>query len=358
MSYRVPIGPYHIALDEPYKIEVDCEGESVVGAHVKVGFNFRGIEWLAQRKNMTRCIALLERVCGICSNVHSMSYCMAMERIAGVEIPKRAQYIRMVVSELERLHSHLLWAGVAAEIIGFQTAFMQVFRFREQVMDVLEAISGNRVNYSMNCVGGVNRDISDPGAVAAVARDIREIVNRAVIPLFTHDRTIAARCRGVGVLTRHEAIRYGAVGPVARASGVDTDLRRDTAYLAYDEVKFAVPVQSEGDVLARVVVRALEIVESCNIIEQALAQMPPGDLHLGDIYAVPAGEAVMRIEAPRGEVFYYVETDGSDVPSRIKVRTPTFANIPTVVAMVKGNELADVPLIQAALDPCYSCTDR
>ena len=358
MSYRVPIGPYHIALDEPYKIEVDCEGETVVDAHVKVGFNFRGIEWLARRKNMTRCIALLERVCGICSNVHSMSYCMAMERIAGLEIPKRAQYIRMVVAELERLHSHLLWAGVAAEIIGFQTAFMQVFRFRERIMDLLEAISGNRVNYSMNCIGGVNRDITDRESVAAGAREIREIVNRAVIPLFTHDRTISARCRGVGVLSHQDAIRYGAVGPVARASGVDTDLRRDTAYLAYDQVNFNVPVQTEGDVLARVIVRALEIVESCNIIEQALAQMPPGDLHLGDIYSVPAGEAVIRIEAPRGEVFYYVETDGSDIPSRIKVRTPTFANIPTVVPMVKANELADVPLIQAALDPCYSCTDR
>jgi len=264
----------------------------------------------------------------------------------------------MVVAELERLHSHLLWAGVASEIIGFETAFMQVFRFRERVMDLLESISGNRVNYSMNCIGGVNRDITDPESVADGARELRDTVNRVLIPFFTHDHSVSARCRGVGVLSHADAIRYGAVGPVARAAGVDIDQRRDSAYLAYDQVQFTVPVQTEGDVLARVVVRALEIVESCNIIEQALAQMPSGSLNAGDIYAVPPGETVMRIEAPRGEVFYYVETNGSDVPTRVKVRTPTFANIPTVMAMVKGNEFADMPLIQAALDPCYSCTDR
>jgi len=358
MSYRVPIGPYHVALDEPYKIEVDCEGETIVDAHIKVGFNFRGIEWLALRKNMTRCIALMERVCGICSNVHSMTFCMALERIGSIEVPKRAQYIRMVVAELERLHSHLLWAGVASELIGFETAFMQLFRFRERVMDLLEGISGNRVNYSMNCIGGVNRDIIDPTSMAAAVREIQEKVIGVLIPFFTHDRSVSARCRGVGILSHGDAIRYGAVGPVARASGMDTDLRRDHGYLAYDQVEFAVPLQTEGDVLARVVVRALEIVESCKIIEQAVAQMPPGSLNAGDIYAVPPGEAVMRIEAPRGEVFYYVETNGSDVPSRVKVRTPTFANIPTVMAMIKGNEFADMPLIQAALDPCYSCTDR
>lgn len=358
MSYRIPLGPYHVALDEPYKIEVDCEGETITDAHVKVGFNFRGIEWLAQRKNITRCIALMERVCGICSNVHSMTFCMALEQIGAIEVPKRAQYIRMIVAELERLHSHLLWAGVAAEIVGFQTAFMEVFRFRERVMDLLEAISGNRVNYSMNCIGGVNRDITDPESVAAGAREIRDTVNRALIPLFTTDRTISARCGGVGVLSQADAVRYGVVGPVARASGVDTDLRRDCTYLAYDQIDFAVPVRTEGDVLARVVVRAQEIVESCNIIEQALSKMPSGSLNAGDIYTVPPGDAVVRVEAPRGEVFYYVESDGSDVPSRVKVRTPTFANIPSVMAMVKGNEFADMPLIQAALDPCYSCTDR
>jgi Ni,Fe-hydrogenase III large subunit len=358
MSYRIPIGPYHLALEEPYKIEVECEGETVVGASLKVGFNFRGIEWLAQRKNITKAIALMERVCGICSNVHSMTFCMALEQIGSIEVPRRAQYVRVVTAELERLHSHFLWAGVAAELMGFQTLFMQAFRLREQVMDLLESISGNRVNYSMNRIGGVNRDIEHPDTVRAVIRDARDVVSQTLIPLFTTDRSVAARCRGVGILSRDNAIAYGAVGPVARASGVDGDLRRDNPYLAYSTLDFAVPTQTSGDVLARVVVRALEMLESCRIVEQALDQIPVGPLHVGNIYSVPAGEAVVRTEAPRGEVFYYVESNGSDTPARVKVRTPSFANIPTVAAMVKGNDLADVPLIQAAVDPCYSCTDR
>jgi Ni,Fe-hydrogenase III large subunit len=241
--------------------------------------------------------------------------------------------------------------------MGFETVFMQIFRIRERVMDLLEGSSGNRVNYSMNRVGGVNREL-DADAIRAGVREIGEAVARTVIPLFTTDRTVAARCRGVGVLTREQAIAYGAVGPVARASGVDTDIRRDRPYMAYGDLEFEVPTRPEGDVLARVVVRALEILESCKIVEQALDRMPAGPLHTGDVYAVPPGHAVARIEAPRGEVFYYVESDGTDTLARVKVRTPSFANIPTVAAMVKGGELADVPLVQAAVDPCYSCTDR
>jgi ech hydrogenase subunit E len=358
MSYTIPIGPYHIALEEPYKIEVECEGESVIGSSLKVGFNFRGIEWLAERKNITQSIALLERVCGICSNVHSMCFCMTLERIGNIEVPERAQHIRMVMAELERLHSHLLWAGVASELIGFETLFMQIFRLRESVMDALESISGNRVNYSMNRIGGVNRDILDDTKVREVARAISVVTEGTLIPLLTTDKTVIARCQGVGVLTRKDAIAYGVVGPVARASGVDTDLRRDQPYLAYGEVDFSVPVQTSGDVLARVVVRALEIVESCKIIDQVLDRMPQGPLHTDDIYSVPAGNAVVRIEAPRGEVFYFLESNGSDKAARVKVRTPSFANIPSVAAMVMNNTIADVPLIQAALDPCYSCTDR
>ena len=358
MSYRIPLGPYHIALEEPYKIELECEGEKVVGASLKVGFNFRGIEWLAQKKNITQDIALLERVCGICSNVHSMSLCMTLERIGQIEVPERGRYVRMVMAELERLHSHLLWAGVAAELIGFETLFMQIFRLRESVMDTLESISGNRVNYSMNRIGGVNRDIQDRAKILQVVRDIRNLTENTLIPLLTTDKTVRARCKGVGVLTKHDAIVYGVVGPVARASGINTDLRRDQPYLAYDKVEFAVPVQTEGDVMARVIVRALEILESSKIVEQCLDRMPEGAIHGGDIYSVRAGEAVMRVEAPRGEVFYFVASDGTDKPTRVKVRTPSFANIPAVEAMVKGNNFADVPLIQAAVDPCYSCTDR
>lgn len=358
MTYRIPIGPYHLALEEPYKIEVECEGENVSGARLTVGYNFRGIEWLAEHKNITQSIALMERVCGICSNVHSMTFCLALERIGGVEVPARAQHIRVVMAELERIHSHILWAGVAAELTGFHTLFMTCFQLRERVMDLLELISGNRVNYSMNRIGGVNRDLACESAVLAGIREIRAGLLETLVPVFTTDRTVAARCAGVGRLTLEDAVDFGAVGPVARASGVDQDLRRDAPYLVYGELDFEVPVRRGGDVLDRVVVRARELLASCAIVEQALERMPAGPIHQGDLYAVAPGEAVMRIEAPRGEVFYYVASDGTDLPVRVKVRTPTFLNIPTVVPMLKGAALADVPLIQGSIDPCYSCTDR
>jgi Ni,Fe-hydrogenase III large subunit len=264
----------------------------------------------------------------------------------------------VVVAELERLHSHILWAGVAAHVMGFQTLFMTCFALRERIMDVLEAISGNRVNYAMNCIGGVNRDIPDPDRVLAAVREIEQETKRTLIPIFTGDPTLRARCAGAGVLSREQALAWGAVGPTARASGLSQDIRRAAPYAMYERLDFQVPVETSGDVLARIVVRALEILESCHIIEQALESMPPGPIRGPAFVEVPPGEAVVRIEAPRGEVFYYVASDGSDIPVRVKVRTPSFANMPAVRLMLQGASLADVPLIQASIDPCYSCTDR
>ena len=358
MSPVIPVGPYHPALEEPYKIELVCDGETITDSRITVGFNFRAIEWLAERKNYTQDLALVERVCGICSNVHTLTFSRALEQLAGVEVPERARHIRVVVHEAERLHSHLLWAGVACELMGFQTLFMTCFALREKVMDVLEAVSGNRVNYAMNKPGGVTRDIVDSAMVVAAAREIGRVTSEQLIPVLTTDRTVRARCAGVGVLTREQAQAWGVLGPVARASGLPQDIRRAAPYEIYDRLDFEVPVRTEGDVLARIVVRALEVVESCRIIEQALDGLPSGPIDCGDFIHIPAGEACARIEGPRGEVFYYVASDGSDVPTRVRIRTPTFQNMPTVALMVARQTRADAPLIQAAIDPCYSCTDR
>jgi Ni,Fe-hydrogenase III large subunit len=359
MSYTIPIGPYHPALEEPYKINVICQGENVQDVDIAIGFNFRSIELLAQRRNYIQDLPLVERVCGICSGVHTMTFCMAAEAIAGIKIPARAGYIRVIIAELERLHSHLLWCGVAAELIGFQTMFMEIFALRESVMDVLEAISGNRVNYAMNCIGGVNRDVNDPESILSAVRKIKQGVEKVAIPIFTTDTTVKARTAGVGTLTREDALSYGTVGPTARASGVESDIRCDHPYAAYGELGVNRVVQTAGDVQARVVVRALEILESIRLIEKALQTLPSGPIRITDIFpTIPAGEATARAEAPRGEVLYYIASDGSDVPQRVKIRTPTYANMPSVRAMSKGQHLADMPLIQASIDPCYSCTDR
>lgn len=359
MSYTIPIGPYHPALEEPYKINVICTGETVEGVDIEIGFNFRSIELLAQRRNFIQAITLVERVCGICSNVHTLTFCQAAEAIAGLDVPARAKYIRVIMAELERIHSHLLWAGIAAELIGYQTLFMEVFAARELVVDLLESISGNRVNYAMNCIGGVNRDIPQPDDVLAGVKTLRRQLQQNFIPIFTTDPTVKARTAGVGILTREQALAYGAVGPTARASGLDMDVRRDLPYAAYDELDFKVISDSSGDVRARVVVRALEILESIRLIEQALANLPAGPLRQPERFpAIPAGEAAVRVEAPRGEVLYYLATDGSDIPQRVKIRTPTYVNMPTVEPMSQAQQLADMPLIQASIDPCYSCTDR
>ncbi len=360
MSYKIPMGPYHPALEEPYKLDMICEGETVCDAKLHIGFNFRGIEHLAETRNYIQVIALMERVCGICSNIHTLTLCQAMEKLTGFIPPPRAQFIRVVVAELERLHSHVLWAGIAAKLMGFKTMFMTCFAVREKVMDVLQAISGNRVNYSMNCIGGVNRDIEDPAAVLDMVEQLEREMVSTIIPIFTTSITARSRCAGIGVLSHGKAVSCGVVGPTARASGVGQDLRRAAPYAAYPELEFDVPVEKDGDVRARLLVRALEIMESCRILRQALAKMPPGEWNAGEKKVVfSAGTAVSRVEAPRGEVMYSVSwKENSRNPARVHVRTPTFQNMPAIRWMVMGARLADTPLIQASIDPCYSCTDR
>ena len=359
MPYMIPIGPYHPALEEPYKLKVTCKGEIVQQVAIEVGFVFRSIELLAQRRNYIQDLVLVEHVCGICSNVHAMCFAMAAEAIARIEVPERARYIRTILAELERLHSHLLWAGIAAEDIGFRTMFMEIYNLREQVMDVLEAISGNRVNYGMIRIGGVNRDLLDTPAISQAVTTIRVNLEKNVIPIFTTQKTVKSRTAGVGPLSREAGLRYGVVGPVARASGFAEDIRADFPYAAYPALDFKVITAADGDVQARLVVRALEMLESVRLIEQALAQLPSGPIRIDDPDPViPPGEAVARVEAPRGEVFYYVASDGSDIPLRVKIRTPSFVNIPAIEAMAPGQYLADMALIQASVDPCCSCTDR
>lgn len=361
MSYSIPIGPYHPALEEPYKLEVICDGGVVSDAIMNLGFNFRGIEYLAERRNYLQGITLVERVCGICSNVHSLSYCRTVEQLTGAEPPERAHYIRVIVAELERLHSHFLWSGTAAKLIGFKTIFMACFTLREKVMDALSTISGNRVNYGMNCIGGVNRDIADPKAILNILDELESDISHVVLPIFLHDKSVESRCKGIGILTTEQAKAMGAVGPLARASGVGQDIRKSAPYCAYDRLEFNVPVETTGDVRARLVVHALEMVESCRILRQALSKLPEGPIHTktsAGRFKVPAGTAISRTEAPRGEVLYEITSNGTDIPERVRVRTPTFMNMATVRLAVIGQELADSPLIQASCDPCYSCTDR
>jgi NADH-quinone oxidoreductase subunit D len=357
----IPIGPYHPLQEEPELFRLYCDGETVKDVKWETGYNHRGIEKLSESKTYDQVFFLVERICGICSTSHPFAFANAVEEIAGIEITDRAKYIRTVIGELERIHSHLLWVGLAGHFLGYNTVFMWAWKYREPILDLFEMITGNRNSYAMFRVGGVRRDIEND-KLPAIRKEMSSV--RRKIDLLTgavmDDPVIHARTKGVGVLTRQDIIDYAAVGPTARASGVDIDVRRDDPYAAYPLVRWKVITAREGDVFAKAEVRLLEMYESVSIIEQcidALARMKEGDVAL-TINEIPEGIGTGRAEAPRGEVFHFVVSDGSNSPARHKIRAPSYTNIATFKKSCIGQSIADATISLAAVDPCYCCTER
>lgn len=355
----IPFGPQHPALKEPESFSVTLAGENIMKFSARLGYNHRGIEKACEARTYIQDIYLTERICGICSHSHSTCFVQAVEEIASVDVPKRALYIRTLIGELERVHSHLLWLGVAGHEIGFDTLLMYTWRDREIVMDVLAETTGNRVNYGINTIGGVRRDI-DKNQTARTLKAIDKLEERTkyYIQVAREEPTLIARMTGVGVLPKEDAVKLGAVGPTARASGVDRDVRRDDPYAAYGELDFKVITDDHLDVYGRTVVRLGELMESYKMIRQILKDMPEGPISVRVPRKIPVGEATSRYEAPRGEDLHYVKSNGTEKPDRVKVRAPTLANIQTVAKMLEERHLADLPIVIAAIDPCFSCTDR
>lgn len=360
MSYVIPIGPYHPALEEPVHAKLYTDGEIISDAEVNIGYNHRGIEKLAMQKNYIQTLVMVERVCGICSHSHAFAFAMCCEGVAGMQIPKRAEYIRVIIAELERLHSHYLWEGIALHIIGHDSLFMHTWDDREAIMDILEELTGNRVNYGINTIGGVRRDITEEQKIHVLEMlDKIEVSNQAIINILLADKSVAKRTQGVGVLTTADSIKIGAVGPHARASNVPVDVRKDAPYSSYDDFDFEKITYNTCDVFSRVVVRVLENIESIKIIRQALEMLPKGPINLGTkIPKIAEGEYMCRHEAPRGQLCYKVVANGTENPERVSIHVPTFKNAPTVPTMLKGNTIADAGLIIASIDPCFSCMDR
>ncbi|GAB4541895.1 MAG: nickel-dependent hydrogenase large subunit [Anaerolineae bacterium] len=357
--FTIPIGPQHPALKEPGHFRFTVEGEIVTGAIVRLGYAHRGIEKAAETRNWVQNIYLFERICGICSHIHATAYCLAVEQLAGVEAPPRAQAIRVLVAELERIHSHLLWLGVAAHEAGFDTLFMYSWRDRETIMDILEGLTGNRVNYSANVLGGVKCDIDkDQQKAIREGLDFLEKRTHHYLKVVTTDAGFLQRTRGIGVMTRAQAEVLGAVGPTARASGVERDVRVEAPYAAYAAYPVKMVLNTKGDLEARFVVRLEELFECYRLVREILDSLPPGELTTRVPRRIKAGETILRVEAPRGELFYFIKSNGSDTPERIKVRTPTICNMASVVKLAVGHQLADVPMILAGIDPCFSCNDR
>ncbi|MCU0606039.1 MAG: nickel-dependent hydrogenase large subunit [Candidatus Edwardsbacteria bacterium] len=359
-TFVLPVGPQHPALKEPTSFRFKVDGEYIVDADLRLGYNHRGMEKGCEARTYVQDIYLLERVCGICSNAHMTCFAQGVERLMGIEPPPRGVFIRCLMGELERIHSHLLWLGVAGHEIGFDTFFMYTWRDREVVMDLLEMVSGNRVNYGMQTFGGVRRDL-DGMQIKTLLEGIAALKARTpyYLNLGATEPTMVARIAGVGKLPREKAIELTAAGPTTRASGVDFDVRKDDPYAGFgDLIPFTIVTDNGCDVLARVVVRAKEMMASYDIMEFILRNLPAGEVRTKAPRKVPEGETVSRVEAQRGELIHYIRANGTDKPDRVKVRAPTLANWPSTLYMLRGAYLADIPIIMAAIDPCLSCTDR
>lgn len=359
MSQRtvIPFGPQHPVLPEPIQLKLTLEDERVVEAIPHIGYVHRGIEKAAEKMDYTQNVFLVERICGICSFIHALCYCQGIEHLMATEVPDRARYLRVIWSELHRLQSHHLWLGLFADAFGFESLFMEFWRNRELLMDIFEKTAGSRVIISTCCIGGVRRDISAEhlDEILRVLDQVEARLN-TTIPVMLKDAGVRARTVGVGYLSQDQAIKMGAAGPVLRGSGVAQDARM-LGFAAYGELGIEPVVETAGDSYARCKVRCREAYQSIDLVRRAVRQLPEGDIVVRP-KGRPMGQVICRVEQPRGELIYVLAANGSSKLERLRVRTPTFANVPPLVAMLPGCELADVPVITLSIDPCISCTER
>ena len=361
----IPIGPIFPAFKEPFNLKVTLEKEKVVDVDFRLGYAHRGIESLAQTRNIIQSLYLVERICGICSHSHATCYVQAIEEIGAIQPPERAIYIRTLMAEMERIHSHMLWLGVTAYGVGFDTFFMYAMRIREKILDLFEEITGNRVHHSVNTIGGVRADLTEKtfNKLQVFNSEVEKTTRFMLQTLY--GKTVENRLKGVGRLSKEDAEKFCVVGPIARASGIEFDVRKDDTYAAYDRLKdyFSKITSSKGDAFARAEVRILEIKESGKIIDAILNNLPNGPVRVDSSAlklsrGIKEGEAISRVEAPRGELMYYTKTNGKEGLHRLKIRTPTLANMICLKTILTGLEIADIPVVISSIDPCISCADR
>lgn len=359
MSRRtiIPFGPQHPVFPEPIQLRLVLEDEKVVEALPAVGYVHRGLEKLAEQKDFIQDVYLIERICGICSFMHSMNYSQGIEQLMGVQVPDRARFLRVIWAEIHRMHSHLLFLSLLADAFGFENLFMQCMRCREDVLDVMEMTAGNRILLTACSIGGVRKDIPSEhlGAIIKALDKVSEQM-KDLYPAFANDYTVKTRLIDVGVLSKEKAHELSAVGPVARASGLAMDLRT-TGYAAYKELGFEPIVETAGDSYARMLIRLRELDQSMELVRKAIAMLPEGPIST-PIKGNPNGEVAARIEQPRGELLFFIKGNGTKNLDRFRARTPTFANLAPLLHMLPGYQLADVPVIVISIDPCISCTER
>jgi ech hydrogenase subunit E len=358
-TINIPLGSQHIALLEPVRFSFECENEKIINVEADVGYVHRGVELACTTKFKFKQVGyVVARVCGLCAIIHSTCYTLAIEELLELEVPKRASYLRIIANELDRVHSHLLCLAHTAENAGFEALFMRTMKDRELVMEAQEIMTGNRVQFDYVCIGGVNKDMS--GEIESSIRQRLSILKQKLFEieeLFLNNWSLSLKYKGVGVITKESALKNSVLGPLARASGVEFDVRGESDYLPYSELGFKSVVLEGGDIHARNMVRIKEIFESIGLIERALDGLPEGDI-ASKVRGSPQGESYMRVEAPRGECFYYVKASKGQYLDRVRIKTPTFGSVPAMIEALKGQNYADAPAIIASFDPCLSCTAR
>ncbi|WP_318459231.1 hydrogenase large subunit [Photobacterium leiognathi] len=358
----VPVGPLHITSDEPGHFRLFVDGEDIVDADYRMFYVHRGMEKLAEtRMGYHEVAQLTDRVCGICGFTHSVGYSNTIENALSVDVPFRGKMIRTVLLEVERLHSHLLNIGLSSHFVGFDSGFMQFFRVREKTMELAELLTGARKTYGMNLIGGVRRDFLKEQRLKGIAmvKDVRKTFSELVEVLLATPN-IESRIAGVGILSKDIARDYSPVGPLIRASGFKRDVRivHGQSLESYGSVPIELQSMENGDVQSRVMVRIREVFDSLNIVEYGLDHLPPGAILTEGFNYVPNKFALGFTEAPRGENVHWSMTGDNQKLFRWRCRAATYANWPTLRYMLRGNTVADAPLIIGSLDPCYSCTDR
>ena len=357
-TFSMPLGPVHVALEEPVYFHLTVDGETIRHVDLTSGHVHRGMEAMATQRNLIQNTTLTERVCSLCSNSHSFTYSMAVENVLGIEIPDRARYLRVLAEEIKRVASHLFNTAIQAHVIGFKSLFMHVMEIREMMQDVKETVYGNRMNLASNCIGGVKCDVP-PELLLYIRRQVEKMrpAVEEIRDIYATNSMVLGRTKGIGLLPHDDAVRLGVVGPVARGSGIAHDARKDSPYAAYMDMEFNVPVYHGACIHSRTMVRLDEIMESFGIIGQCCERMPDGPV-TAPMRQIHVAEACARSEAPRGEVFYYIRTNGSDMPERIKWRVPSYMNWEALGVMMRDCAVADVALITNSIDPCVSCTER
>jgi NADH-quinone oxidoreductase subunit D len=360
--FVVNFGPVHPSTHGVFRMRTTLDGEVVVDMEPIFGYLHRGIEKLAEERTYTQVIPLTDRLDYLASMSNNLAYCLAVEKLAGIPVPERAEYIRVIMAELQRIASHLIAVGAFLNDCGaFMTPFLYMIRERERILDLFDMVCGQRLTYNYMRVGGVSQDIPEE-FLPAVARFIGEMPGwiDEYDRLLKENEILLARAKGVGILPKEMAINISASGPVLRGSGVQWDIRRADPYSIYDRFDFDVPIGDAGDCYDRYRVRIEEMRQSLRILEQALKDLPEGEVRseVPHLIRPPVGEAYGHIEAPRGELGFYLVSDGSIAPYRFHVRAPTLINLTALNDMMKGWKVADLIIIFGSIDICLAEVDR